>query len=89
MFNFRGFKWGKKSDLLPLDNAKAQVDFLTKDLEYAENYKKFLEGFGNRKFPSWQFMYRIACRDVIDGKIALERAKAKLIESEKLETIFS
>lgn len=82
------FGWTKKSDWLTVPNAKAQVEFFKKDLEYAENYYKYVKSFSNNKWKGYNKMLKIAIKDVYDSKIRLANAEAKLEEAIDLETKF-
>ena len=79
-------KWSKEADWLPLDNAKAQVLFYTKDLEYSKKYLEFVKKI-KPKVPSKFYlkMLKIADKDYIDSVNNLNKAIEKLKESEQLE----
>lgn len=78
-------KWTKDSDWLPLDNAKAQVDFYTEDLKFSEAYLKYVKSFEKKKWKGYDKSLKIAQKDVADSKNNLVKAKLKLEESKKLE----
>ena len=77
--------WTKSSDWLPLQNARAQVEFYKTDLEFSEKYLRYVQSFHNRKWQGYQMMLRIALQDVKDSKVRLAKAYLKLAESMKLE----
>jgi D-mannonate dehydratase len=78
-------KWTKDADWLPLQNAKAQVDFYKKDLEYAQAYLKYVLTFDKKKMKGYDNILKIAKKDVDDSKKNLAKSLVKLEESKKLE----
>ena len=79
-------KWTKSSDWLPLDNAKAQVEFYKLDLIYAKNYLYLVQQQKSKMSPKfYQFNLKVAQKDVFDSITNLDKARKKLLESIKLE----
>lgn len=78
-------KWTKDADWLPLQNAKAQVDFYKKDLEYSQAYLKYVLTFEKKKWAGYDKALKIAQKDVQDSKNNLAKSLIKLEESKKLE----
>lgn len=73
--------WNKYVDWLPIDNAKAQVTFYKKDLEYSQAYLKYVISFKSKKLKDWAKHLKIAEKDVSDSTKNLEKARKKLLET--------
>lgn len=76
-------KWFRKSDWLPLSNAKAQVEFWEKDLRYAIEYLDYVKTFEGKGLPRYQKHLDLAWKDVEISKNGLKKAKEKLEETIK------
>lgn len=74
-------KWTKEADWLPLTNAKAQVAFWKKDLQYSLKYLKWVESIKNKKIANYDKFLAIAKKDVQVSKDGLSKAEAKLKET--------
>ena len=75
--------WTKKSDWLPLSNAKAQVDFYRQNLDSKQKYLTYVETFKDKNLPGYRKIYSIALRDVTKAEDNLKRAQKKLEETIK------
>lgn len=78
--------WNKFSDWLPLSNAKAQVEFWQKDLEYSEQYLKYVRTFQDKGIQNYDKLLKIAIKDVQVSKDGLIKAQQKLEETIKRES---
>lgn len=78
--------WNKYSDWLPLSNAKAQVEFWQKDLEYAEQYFKYVRSFQDKGIKNYDKIFKIALKDVEKSKEGLRKAQEKLKETIERES---
>ena len=76
-------KWSKSADWLSINNAKAQVDFWKKDLEYSLKYLKWVKSVKNKKIANHDKFLTIAEKDVVVSKTGLAKAEAKLAETIK------
>ena len=74
--------WTKSSDWLPISNAKAQVAFWKKDLEYSLKYLKWVKSMNNKKIANYDKFLAIAEKDVVVSKNGLAKAEAKLVETQ-------
>ena len=74
-------KWSKSADWLSINNAKAQVDFWKKDLEYSLKYLKWVKSV--KKIANHDKFLVIAEKDVVVSKTGLAKAEAKLAETIK------
>ncbi len=70
--------WSKGADWLPVSNAKAQVKFWKKDLQYSEKYLKYVQSVEKYNLPNYDKFLRIAQKDVTDSINGLAKAEAKL-----------
>jgi hypothetical protein len=74
-------RWFKRSDWLPLSNAKAQVEFWEKDLVLAEEYLTYVKTFEGKGLSRYETILKIALRDIETSKKELMKAKEKLQET--------
>lgn len=77
--------WTKAADWLPMSNAVAQVNFWQGDLAQAQHYLTYVKSFKKYNLSGYAKMLDIAAKDVIVSQRELEKAKAKLIETQKRE----
>lgn len=78
--------WNKSSDWLPLSNAKAQVEFWKQDLEYSEQYFKYVKSFQGKGIKNYDKIFKIAVKDVEVSKEGLRKAQIKLKETIERES---
>ncbi len=73
----------KDKDLLPLENAMAQVNFWKSDLIQAERFLEYIQRF--KAISGYAKMNEEALKDVKESQEGLTKARFKLEEAKSLE----